>query len=339
MQKMVRKTSQVARQHNDFIVSPQSLSQNAFKFFIIAVSKIKTTDKELPEVLLSLKDFKDALPRSKDNIRFDFINALAKELMSNDGVVIKQGTKFLHIHFVDTILSDSKDGTFTIRFKQEMKPYLLELKHYTKSSVELICNFKSFYASRVYQILKMYQGKLQGQDADYSEVDLEISKIREMLDIPDSLYPDYAQLKRKVIEQAKTEINNNVLSDIKFSYSEIKGIGTKKVIGIKFQIHKSLLERIETAEIVSQEDDYRAKYNDELNSAIKELTKNITSNELNSIRKCAASLAKGLSDEEILEHNLFKAWVLMSKILPDKKRHLDSFEDWCIENKIEIQAL
>jgi len=338
MTKIIKSENTIARQHNDFITAPQSLTQNAFKFFMLAISKIKTTDKDLPEIVLTLDDFKRAFApvRTKEHIRFDFVDQIAGELKSSDAVKIKQGTKTIHINFVDTIISDSHDNTFRVSFKREMHPFLLELKHYTKSRVELICSFRSYYSSRIYQILKMYFGKTIGEE--YAELVVEIVRLREMLSLNEGVYSNYAQLKREVIEKAKKEINNNLLSDIKFSYEELKGIGSKKVVGLKFQIHRNDFEKNETIGIISQEDRYKTKYNEELNLTISELIKNITTSELNSIKKCAASLAKGLSDEEILEHNLFKAWVLMSKILPDSKRYLDSFEDWCIENKIEIQV-
>jgi len=333
MKKIVKSENLIARQHNDFITAPQSLTQNAFKFFMLAISKIKTTDKDLPEVVLTLDDFKEAFApvRSKDHIRFDFVDQIAGELKSSDAVKIKQGTKTIHINFVDTIISDSKDNTFRVTFKRDMHPFLLELKHYTKSRVELICSFRSYYASRFYQILKMYFGK--ATEDGYAELDLNIARLREMLSLSEGVYSNYAQLKREVIEKAKKEINNNNLSDIKFSYTELKGVGSKKVIGIKFQIHSNLLERIELVETASPEEDLKNRYYSELVKMVNNLEV-----DYEKIRKMNP-MARNMMDDEIRRYKLFTAWVIQTGQLTEDKAYFAGFNTWCEHNGIVIEDM
>ena len=116
-----------------------------------------------------------------------------------------------------------KKGLITCRFDPEMKPYLLDLKQYVIGDYQELLTIKSGYSKRIYMMLKQY--------LNMGKRIIKVDELRDMLQTPKS-YKTYADLKRKVLEQAKTDINSQ--TDINIKYDEIK-IG-RKVDAIEFYI-------------------------------------------------------------------------------------------------------
>jgi len=117
----------------------------------------------------------------------------------------------------------SNDGRITCRFDSKMKPYLLDLKHYVIGDYQQLLGIKSGYSKRIYMILKQY--------LKIGKRTIEVDELRDILQTPKS-YKTYADFKRKVLEQATTDINAH--TDIDIQYYEIKE--GRKVAKIEFFI-------------------------------------------------------------------------------------------------------
>jgi len=99
---------------------------------------------------------------------------------------------------------------------------------------------QSSYSIRIYELLKQYQ-KLSMREYYLEE-------LRHVLQIDPGIYEKYNDFKKRVILQAQSEIN--ALTDIKFSFEEIKE--GKRVIGLRFNIYPNNYD-ISKEEIVSHD--------------------------------------------------------------------------------------
>jgi len=103
-------------------------------------------------------------------------------------------------------------GNITLKLNQSIKPYVLELeKYYTQYQLKNILVLNSFYAIRLYELLKTdeYRG------TEYLEYS--VSFLREFFDCKDN-YTRISDFKRYVIERAEQEITRN--TDLKISKIE-----------------------------------------------------------------------------------------------------------------------
>jgi len=162
--------------------------------------------------------------------------------------------KFEKFHLIKKVKFD--DGILTMKIDEEVKEFYLELKQYTKYQLKNILKFKNSYSFRVYELLKQYESIQRRQ--------VTIEDLRTILDIEDSQYPLYANLKQKVINNTMHEINSN--TDISFSFKEIKT--NRKVTSIKFFIKtnkssEKALEEISATEVdkcTKEEENYIKVY-------------------------------------------------------------------------------
>ena len=122
--------------------------------------------------------------------------------------------------------SQDLDLILKIKFNDDMKPYLLELKNnFTQiKQVKYIKEFESKYAIRIYTLLKDY--RLMGHR------DINIEALSKMLQLPKS-YSNYKFIRLRVLEPALKEINEK--SDLEiYNIEPIEKQG-KKIITIRIE--------------------------------------------------------------------------------------------------------
>jgi plasmid replication initiation protein len=112
------------------------------------------------------------------------------------------------------------------------KPYLLGLKRdFTKTEINTIVNFRSYYTMRIYILLKKHR-KL-------GFFRIELADLRSMLGIADNEYPEYKRFKSRVINQAKKEFREKLphgacKSDLSFELQETRE--NRKIHKLEFHI-------------------------------------------------------------------------------------------------------
>lgn len=120
-----------------------------------------------------------------------------------------------------------KNGTCSISFYPDLKPYLLQLKsHFTTIDMKCLFGLKSVFSLRIFELLIQYEkiGKRK----------LTVLELRSMLGIYQDEYILYGDFKRRIIQHSINEINAKTEYDI--SFSEIKE--SRRVIEIEFTIKK-----------------------------------------------------------------------------------------------------
>lgn len=114
-----------------------------------------------------------------------------------------------------------------LEFSPHLKPYLLQLKsEFTKLEPIDLLHLKSFYAIRIFELLKQYESIGQRR--------MSIEELREYCGVKPHEYRDYHALKIYIIERAITEINAK--TDYEIDYTEIKQ--SRKFVAIEWTIKK-----------------------------------------------------------------------------------------------------
>ncbi|MDE7055656.1 MAG: replication initiation protein, partial [Lactobacillus sp.] len=111
----------------------------------------------------------------------------------------------------------------TIQFNSNMKGLLLQLKSFfTEYNLIEYISLPSIYSQKLFEILKSWKNK--------KEIYIKLNELQNLLNIPDSLYKDFAQFRRRVLDKA----HNDILSktDFYFEWEPIKK--GKAVDGIRF---------------------------------------------------------------------------------------------------------
>lgn len=115
-------------------------------------------------------------------------------------------------------------GVISLRFTEDLVPYLTDLKaQFTQYGLLELVGVDSQYATRIYSLLKQFEAT--------GLCVCKLDDFREMLQLGDMRYTD---IRRKILDIAKKQINNGERTTIKFSYEPMKT--SRSVTGLKFRI-------------------------------------------------------------------------------------------------------
>lgn len=211
---------------NYLIQAKYTLTSMEQKVLQLALSKIDQKDDDLKTYTLYVSEF---IKKSKDDNSevYNNIAEAVKRLMGRRlTFVTMEGNirEFNWVSYAEYFKGDK--SRIEIGFDSRLKPYLLQLKNYTKLNLEITMKFKSIYSSRIYELLIQY--------LKFRSRKITILQIKDFLGLTQEQYPVYAEFKRTVLNKAITEINN--ITDLDVTYEEKTEEGSKKVIAIKFFI-------------------------------------------------------------------------------------------------------
>jgi len=163
------------------------------------------------------EDFKDYTFTKKQleaklgiQINTSQLRATAKSLMSKVLEVVRDEEDWELLSWFSYF--SYKNNTITCRFDKSMKPFFIGLKQYVLADFKQIIQMQSEYSRRIYLLLK--------EQMKFGTRIFNIEDLQDKLQTPKS-YKNYADFKRKVLNQAVKEIN--LYTDI-----EIKNLGTAK---------------------------------------------------------------------------------------------------------------
>lgn len=207
---------------SEITTAKTKMTANELKVFYQVSTLIDKDDDKFMKYTISVKDFVGSLGFSQTNIKDtkDICRTLAKQCFEiQEGDIWRVYPIFAGFEF------DTKAQMISFEFNDKMRPYLLNLKQFTKiENVEYIKQFESKYAIRIYALLKDYR-KMTYRD-------IEIEALHKMLQLPKS-YQNFGILKQKVLDPTIREINEK--SDLYISKIEEIKKERKKVL--KIRIH------------------------------------------------------------------------------------------------------
>ena len=122
-----------------------------------------------------------------------------------------------------------KDGILELGFHPDLRPHYLQLKkQFAQYNLMEFLMLPSIYSQRIYEILKSWNDK--------SDVVISIKELHDMLEVPESLRNDFAQFRRRVLEQAYKDISKTTLE---YEWEPVKKGRT--VIAIRFIFNKKAI--------------------------------------------------------------------------------------------------
>ena len=190
---------------------------------LYAISKIKPEDSVFQEYTFELSDFYKLCGLQDESY------TKLKDIL----IGLKQKTWWVEtapnvestVSWFNKVRTNKKSGTVTVRFDDDMMPYLLELtknnQYYTHYQLKYILPMKSQYAIRLYELLKSYQ-------RNNYEWFFEIDTLKKQLNCEN--YKDFYDFRRWVLEPAVAEINE--FTDIKIAWEPVKE--KRKVVRVTF---------------------------------------------------------------------------------------------------------
>ena len=189
-------------------------------FIYAFISTIKDEDEEFREYALPLKELGDKLGKRLQlrDIEYLFDTLISKSFKINN-------EKELAVYTFFTRLSYNKDNKIIkVRFNEELKPHLLQLKPFAMGNLKYILQYRSEYSKRMYMLLSQWRSA--------GSHEYKVDELREMLAVPDSY--KYNDFKKRVVIKAQKELKAK--GDIFFEFKEEKRQGGKKVTHILFNI-------------------------------------------------------------------------------------------------------
>lgn len=185
--------------------------------------------------------FEIPLTELSEHIRHEDIkktaeSLLTKKIWSEDGENFKGIVPFPYVKY------EANKGFLTVMMFSKIVPYFIELgKEYTKYPLEIFLSFDSVYSQRLYQMLMMYIGRKQ------KRFNLTVDKLQTTIDCN---YPNYKDLRRRVLDIAQKEIAEK--ANINFAYAPSKKVG-KKIVELEFWIKSNVELALDAVELEAKE--------------------------------------------------------------------------------------
>ena len=179
--------------------------------------------------ILTVEQARDLFYTDKDarNVFKDLSRAV-ENLYERDVKITLPNGDILQTRFVQSIVWSPDNLQIQVKFADDIKPYLSELKsNFSSYKLKNIVQLKSIYAIRLYEWFISWSS----QNQYYKE--LEIAELREKL-VLDDKYSEISSLKKFVIEPAIKQINEKTDFQIDVSYKKFK----REVRWIQFRFNQ-----------------------------------------------------------------------------------------------------
>lgn len=185
---------------NDLIKGKQRMTIQESKLLYIAISQVVKEDKDFKTYTTTIPELAEFLGITSDNLYRD-IDKITDNLLQRFVKIKIDKNKWKKFQWVNR--ADYDNGVLTLRLSDDIKPYLLELeKHYSQFVLSTMLTFKSYYASRIYQLLVC---DMMGKEE--FEKTLTIEELRDFLQIDEKKFSRPFDLIKNTIAIAKEEIN------------------------------------------------------------------------------------------------------------------------------------
>lgn len=224
---------------NSIVKGKQEMTLMEARIIRLLITQVVKEDKDLKTYTCRIQDLADFLNITSDNI-YRTIKTICENLLKR---IVRIGTgnpkePWMAFQWVQLARYDG-NGNITLKLSEQIAPYVLELNSwFTQYQIENILQFNSFYAIRLYELIKCENGITRDTKETFT---FEIDYLRQVFCCEDK-YKTTAEFIRQAIEISTKEINQK--SDIKLEY-ECKKTG-KKITSIEFSLYfnaKTFMER------------------------------------------------------------------------------------------------
>jgi plasmid replication initiation protein len=183
------------------------------------------------EYTLSAKDYNTIFNCNMKHA-YDFLRKACDKLMNTNITIHRiEDNTIWKINICSSAKYNKKEGCITIRFTDDIMPYLSQVREkFVMYDLKEVAGFSSLYTTRLYELLQEFK--------DTGYLTKSILQLREIFATGDKLQK-YSHFKTKTFVHAVYEINNHYNADLKFE--EIKE--GRKVAAIKFTFNKTKIAK------------------------------------------------------------------------------------------------
>jgi len=230
------KKNNVISQANTLIEARYSITKNEQILLFAMISLINPKDDEFLTFSVDYKHLSEILDIDKKSALRE-LELVISRLMSR---VIKINTPTGWEMYQWVSRAKLKDNIISLKFHDDLKPYLLALKtsgNFTQTRLGIAISFKSIYTIRIYQLLREYYSK------NYRAFEFSLEEFRNMvLGEKSKTHPAFKNFRRHVLNVAKKELEKKdpetgfYKSDLSFDLETRRT--KRKISHLKFIIKK-----------------------------------------------------------------------------------------------------
>ena len=219
---IIFKKSNLVAKSNYIIEATYKLGVTEQKVIAAIASNIRPTDEDFKTYTFSIKEFTELIGSKSKNMYLE-MEKIVKNLMQPFNFINQEG-KLTTIAWLSKATYNTGEGTVTLRFDPDLKPFFLLLNEkFTRYKLGNIIHLRSSYSIRVYELLKSYQG--------LTERTFSLDDLKSKLGVDDK-YPRWINFRQRVLDHAQKELEEK--TDIIFSYETIKK--GRSIDKVKFKI-------------------------------------------------------------------------------------------------------
>lgn len=229
-----KETSEFVVLHNNLVEARYRLTLQEKRVVLWLASQVTPFDEDFKEHSLSIKDFSELTNTQGENL-YTRLQSITRRLMQRIITIRPIGEKrLIQVAWLGAADYKIDKGIISLSFHPHLKPFFLQLKrNFTKINIVDIMGLQSIYSIRIYELLK--QKEFVGMRI------ITIDEIRDYCGISKEKYKQINDLRRKVLEVAKLDINEK--TDIEITYSMIKE--GRKYVSVSFDVkNKKTIKKI-----------------------------------------------------------------------------------------------
>lgn len=213
---------------NDLIFGSYKMTLQETRLFLWLVSEVQEGDADFKRYRITISDFCDLVGIEGESL-YSRMAAITRSMIQRVIEVNDLDEKTLR----QRPLVSGADyaygaGYVELELHRDLKPYLVKLKeHFTAIELGIAIRLKSFYAVRIYEILKAKRFKGH-------RIEWELGELRRLVGVEPGEYERFDNFKARVLEPAVNELN--MRTDLRVSY-EPRRTG-RLVSHITFDVHE-----------------------------------------------------------------------------------------------------
>lgn len=222
---------ELVKKSNEFVRSRLKLdSATAGKIFTSIIACIRPEDKDFKDYQIPASALFQ--PGDKGGRSYSLIRKALKTITSYVVEMdLSEGIEPNYVMYPLFAKALYKNGIITAQVHPDLKPHFINLAKFTQYNLLDYLVLSSTYSQRLFEILNSYEKTCPS-------IKISLDQLHFMLDVTESLKQDFAQFRRRVLEQAHKEITQK--TRLEYEWSPIKQGRT--VVSIHFIFSKKVLE-------------------------------------------------------------------------------------------------
>lgn len=221
---------------NDLIKGKQKMSLREAQLLYITMSQIVKEDKDFKTYTVSVSELAQFMNIDPSGLYHDLEGICSNLMKRTVKILIKDSNdprekKWEMFQWIS--YAKYENGQLTIKLNDVLKPFLIDLvSHYSQILLGTLCEFKSYYAARLYQLIVCEVGEHPKSIKD--EWSFTCDEIRDFFQVEKNEYARTYDLIKKTIKAALIELYASDYVHI-WNYKELRGSGKGcPLVGVKF---------------------------------------------------------------------------------------------------------